>query len=120
MLDLFDKLVSPILNFGSEVWGFAAAANIERVHLRFCKKRMGVKQSTQNDFIYGELGRKTFVTSRYYNIIKYWLKILCVNELKYNKLVYDLLISDSLDHPNKSSWVTLLTDLLSSFGFWYA
>ena len=34
-LDLFDKLIAPILNYGSEVWGLAKADNIERVHLQF-------------------------------------------------------------------------------------
>ena len=38
ILDLFDKLISLILNNGSEVWGFAKAGNIECVHLQFCKK----------------------------------------------------------------------------------
>ena len=33
MLDLFDKLILPILNYGSEVWGFSKAETIERVHL---------------------------------------------------------------------------------------
>ena len=37
-LDPFDKLITPILNYGSEVWGFAKAMHIERVHLLFCKK----------------------------------------------------------------------------------
>ena len=37
-LDLFDKLLLPILNYGSEVWGFSQANAIERVHLQFCKR----------------------------------------------------------------------------------
>ena len=37
ILDLFDKLISPILNYGSEVWGFSKAPAIEAVHLNFCK-----------------------------------------------------------------------------------
>ena len=36
-LDLFEKLITPILNYGSQVWGFAQGAGIERVHLQFCK-----------------------------------------------------------------------------------
>ena len=28
---------------------------IERMHLQFMKKLLGVKRTTQNDFIYGEL-----------------------------------------------------------------
>ena len=56
-IELFDKLVTPILNYGSKVWGFCQAKQIERTHMMFCKQLLGVKTSTQNDFIYGEFGR---------------------------------------------------------------
>ena len=71
VLDLFDKLIKPILNYSSEVWGFSQAMVIERVHLQFCKKLLGVKQCTQNDFIYGELGRTSLTVERHLRIIKY-------------------------------------------------
>ena len=32
---LFDSLVSPILNFGSELWGVHEATNIENIHTKF-------------------------------------------------------------------------------------
>ena len=54
MLDLFDKLILPILNYGSEVWGLSKAEIIERVHLQFCKQLLGVKIQTQNNFIFME------------------------------------------------------------------
>ena len=50
MPDLFDKLILPILNYGSEVWGFSKAETIERVHLQFRKHLLGVQ--TQINFIY--------------------------------------------------------------------
>ena len=37
-LELFDKLISPILNYASEVWGFCQSNAIEHVHMQFCKK----------------------------------------------------------------------------------
>ena len=43
-LELFDKLVTPILNYGCEVWGFIQGNAIERVHLQFCKQLLGVKK----------------------------------------------------------------------------
>ena len=76
MLDLFDKLILPILNYGSEVWGFSKAETIERVHLQFCKHFLGVKIQTQNNFIYEELGRLPVRNHRLFNIIRYWFKIL--------------------------------------------
>lgn len=36
-LKLFDSLVSPILLYASEVWGFENKESIEKVHLQFCK-----------------------------------------------------------------------------------
>ena len=116
-LQLFDKLVAPILIYASEVWGFAKAAHIERVHLLFCKKLLSVKQCTQNDFVYGELGRYTFQNICYYNIIKFWIKILHCHKTKFVKIMYNVLYNDSLNIPNKISWVTLLRDLLSNLGF---
>ena len=116
-LDLFDKLIAPILNYSCEVWGFIQANAIERVHLQFCKKLLGVKKSTQNDFVYGELGRTNYISKRYAIIIKYWFKILTAPENKYIKLVYNMMLSDLELFPNKVNWVSLVRHLLMSLGF---
>ena len=36
-IELFDKLILPILNYASEVWGFVHGEVIERMHLQFMK-----------------------------------------------------------------------------------
>ena len=41
VLELFDKLIKPILCYGREVWGFSKPVQQERVHLRFCKNCSG-------------------------------------------------------------------------------
>ena len=81
-LDLFDKFISPILNYVSEVWGFHSAPEIERIHLTFCKNILGVKKTTQNDFVYGLLGRHPL------QIMKYWLKIVSEAKAFYVNTVY--------------------------------
>ena len=116
---MFDKLIAPILNYSSEVWGFIQANSIERVHLQFCKRLLGVKKSTQNDFVYGELGRTKLITRRYFIILKYWFKILSVSENKYSKLVYRLMLNDLDRYPNKENWASLVRKLLFSLGFNY-
>ena len=35
-LDLFDKLILPILNYGWEVWGLNDSTKLERIHIHFC------------------------------------------------------------------------------------
>ena len=81
-LELFDKLVTPILNYGSEVWGLLRQKKRSKEFIYFFGKQLlGVKTSTQNDFIYGELGRTNHYTTRVYIIIKYLAKS-CVFQLQ--------------------------------------
>ena len=103
-LELFDKLVTPILNYGSEEWGFAKATQVERIHMSFCKQLLGVKTSTQNDFIYGELGRTNFYTKRIYIIIKYWFKVVYADEKKYISQIYKVMLNDIRDNQNIKNW----------------
>ena len=56
VLDLIDKLVSPILCYFSEAWVFCKADKIEKAH----KALLGVKHSTLNTLIYGALGRMPY------------------------------------------------------------
>ena len=82
----------------------------------FVKKILSVKQCTQNDFVYGELGRCNFQNKRFYTIIKYWLKIIHCQNTKYVKIVYDMLVNVFNVYPNKVSWVKLLHNLLGELG----
>ena len=121
-LDLFDKLVRPILQYGCEVWGFANAPVIERLHLRFCKRILGVKKSTQNDFIYGELGRTQLRTQRLLVIIKYWFKVLTSSDTKYIRIVYNMMLNDLQRRPTTQNWAASVKCLFESLGFnnvWY-
>ena len=75
---------------------------------------LGVKKTTQNDFVYGELGRVNYMTKRYFNIIKYWFKILTTPENKYIKLIYNLMLNDLEELPNKANWASIVRQLLMS------
>ena len=45
VLDLFDKYIGPILNYGFEVWSFHKGPDIERVQLSFFKRVLGVRNA---------------------------------------------------------------------------
>ena len=71
-LDLFDKLILPILNYGSEVWGLNDSTKLEGIHIHFCKNSLDVRGQTQNNFIYGELLNRTSLKSiRDVNVNRY-------------------------------------------------
>ena len=116
ILDLFDKFVSPVLNYACEVWGFHTALDIERVHLNFCKRVLGVKRTTQNDFVYGILGRVPMNIIRHIRIVKYWLSIVGGKKSQIVSIVYNGTLS-SLYNANVVNWASNVRDLLCTMGY---
>ena len=60
------------------------------MHLKFCKQLLGVKQSTQNYFVYGELGSYPLIVHRQYRIIKFRLKNLKGENRNFTMICYDM------------------------------
>jgi hypothetical protein len=79
---------------------------------------LGVKLSTQNDMIYGELGRYPLKLNRFCRIIKYWLKVVKCKETKYIFKVYQSMLDYHEQNPGKSNWASLVKKLLSELGFY--
>ena len=113
-LDLFDKLIVPILCLGI----YTGACNRTTSAFAFLKTILRVKTSTQNDLVYVELGRQTLRTKRLVQIINYWFKILTSQDTKYIKHVYNFMLQDVEAHPNKVNWAVLVRNLLSELGFY--
>ena len=98
------------------MWGFHKAPNIERVHLNFCKRILQVKRTTQNDFIYGELGRYRMFVCRQIRIIRYWLNIVSGKKAPYVCALYHTQLS-IVDNGTESNWVRAVKQLLFQCGF---
>ena len=81
-------------------------------------KLLGVKRVTQNDFVYGELGRVSLQVTIHLSIIKYRLKMLECENVKYIRYVYDFMLSELERKPNTVNWASKVKDLLSSMGFY--
>ena len=75
-VNLFDCLVSSVLGYAGEVWGFHGAPDIERLQKQFCRSILGVKKSTNLAALYSELGRKPLIVLRKLRILKYWRKVI--------------------------------------------
>lgn len=74
-LSLFDAMVVPILLYGSEVWGVYNFKEVDKLHIRFLKYILGVKQQTPNAAVYGELGRFPLSILCKERSVKFWLKV---------------------------------------------
>ena len=114
-LKLFDTMVLPILNYGSEVWGFHPGPDAERIHLKFMKTLLGARPQTTNTAVCGELGRVPLSILRKERIFKYWFKILkSEGSLIHKAFKYQL------DHDtNAVLWADQVKELLNELGFNY-
>ena len=101
---LFDSMVKPILCYGSEIWGYEYAGTIEKVHVDFCKYFLGVNSSVNNSVALGECWRIPLCITYHTNCIKYWCKLLHMQNNRYPKNCYKML--KSLDEAGRHTWAS--------------
>ena len=82
-MKVFDTNILPILLYGSEIWGFHKAVDIERVQFKFCRYVLRLYSNTSNLVVTGELGRFSLKVNMFVRIIKYWLHILNMDDSRY-------------------------------------
>ena len=117
-IDMFDKMVTPILLYGCELWGFENVDIIERLHLRFCKLVLNLKKSTPNFMIYGELARYPLYINIRLRMIDYWIGILNGKETKFNHILYNFtyMLSTDVDNVFQFKWINCIQNILQNCG----
>ena len=114
---LFDAIVKPVLCYASEIWGYEYSDIIESVQAGFCKRFLGINSSTNNCMALGECGRLPLNVTYQTNCIKYWCKLLQMQDSRYPKQPYEML--KSLDDVGRITWATKIKMLLFQYGFGY-
>ena len=89
-LDLFDKMVVPILLYGAEIWGTSHRETVELVQRKFCKYILCVSQGTSNAAVLEELGILPLSVQYKYKCVKFWLKIVHDNSIRIRNSVYKM------------------------------
>lgn len=115
-IDLFEKMVKPILLYGSEIWGIGNLDIIEQVQLKFYKQIFGLKLSTPNYMVYGELGIYPIKIDIYTRMINFWSKLLINNNQKLSSRMYSILYSLHEHNDCKSEWIQCIRNILISCG----
>jgi hypothetical protein len=114
---LFDRMVSPIVLYCSEVLGIYNTNIIERVHIKYCKKILGVKTQTPNIAVLGELGRFPLTLISKERVIKYWLKIVSNPQSIMFNIFQDQ--CNNLNRPRNSNWAHEVKCILDELGYSY-
>ena len=118
VIDLFDKLVTPVLLYGSEVWGFSDLSKIEVFYRDFLRGLLGVGPATPCCLLYGETGTVPLQLAVLGRMVGLWLRIREGTQSKIVSILYKL--SRSM-HYNprltyKSAWIDHLQGQFESLG----
>ena len=118
-LRLFHVSIVPILCYGSEVWGYMEGRSHQIVLNKFCKRILGVKCSTPNCAVAGELGQYPLSLIRQVNIVRYWCKLVSGPRERYRYIVYKYLCTfiDAILPRGYRNWAKEVRDVLVRVGY---
>ena len=91
---LFDSRIQPILLYASEIWGFEDCQAVENVHITAMKRFCNVPTKTPNAMLYGDCGRYPMYINATIRGIKYWCKLLKMDQMRYPAKVYRMMLND--------------------------
>ena len=112
---IFDSRIVPILCYDSEILGHTYQDQIEKVHVNFCKFVQGVSKTASNSAELGECGRLPLSIHYQNRYIKFWAKLLKIDEGSLMHASYQTQIK--LDKIYKQGWITDLKRVLFTNGF---
>jgi hypothetical protein len=102
--------------YGCEVWGFANNSVTESFCLQFYKSILGLKKSTPNCVLYGELGRFSIDIEIKSRMVAFWKRIICNKQEKIAVTLYKLLYKMHLDNFFHSKWIVCIETTLNTCG----
>ncbi|KAK7108905.1 hypothetical protein V1264_013044 [Littorina saxatilis] len=112
---LFDTQITPILLYGSEMWGCFDCSNIEKVHMFACKRIIGVSPQSPNCMVYGELGRFPLSVLAATRCVKYWLRLNRLPNTRYVKMAHVMM--RNMADRGTDNWSARVRNLLCENGF---
>ena len=116
-IDLFDKMVKPVLLFGCELWGFGDIQIIERVQLKFLKHILNLKKSTPSFMVYGEAGVFPLSIEINSRVINYWTKLHFDPKNGIAAGLYRAIRSLNEQRRLKCKWLINVKDLINKNGY---
>ena len=115
-LELFNRMIVPVLTFGCEAWGYGNNEILEKVQLRFCKDILKCKTTTNTCMVHGELGVFPVDIAVKERMIGYWAKLVTGKETKLAVKMYSVMYRMHIEGEFSSPWLLHIKTILENCG----
>ena len=85
----FETSIRPIINYGSEVWGYTKDNKSEAVQLKAMKIFLGVHRFAANAAVEGDMGWCPNYIHRTLNVLRYWNRLIKLNDNRLTKKIFN-------------------------------
>ena len=112
---MFDTLIRPILNYGSDVWGLSRTGleSLDKVFLNYVRCILCIKATTCNAIVYGECGRYPPSITCHVNVLCYLHRLLTMQSGTMVKSIFCAL--NALYNQGFPTWVTKAYELAKDY-----
>ena len=114
-IEMFDKVIEPILLYGCEIWGMENTEKIEQFRLKSLKQILQIRNSTPAYIIYGELGKMPLKTTIKTRMLRFWTRIKMGKTEKISSQLLNLMTKDACGYK----WVNYIKNILDTTGNTY-
>lgn len=112
---IFDAQVLPVLMYGAELWGYQRFEALERIQAFACRRLLNAGSRAPRVMVLGDLGRLPVYVQTAVRCIKYWLRIVKLDDKRLPKIAYRMHVH--LDDLGQKSWAYNVKTLLCASGF---
>ena len=113
-IELFEKLVIPILLYGSEIWGYEDPKILQIMFSKTMRRFLNLHKTTPMCMINGELGLKEIGEYIDNRMINFWCNIATGNESKISSVLYKWIKSQNDKNSYKSVWIQKVKTTLNN------
>ena len=117
-IQLFDKMIGPILLYGCEVWCYQMNDLATKLQLRYFKFLLGANKATPTNMVLGELGQYPLDIAAKTRMLGFWYKLVHPdNSHKWSSVMYKFMLQLYINNIYASPYITTIKHVLDRLGY---
>ena len=113
-IELFDRLIIPVLLYGSEIWGFESPKQLQTKYNNVMRKFLHLHKTTSMVMVNGELGLKEISEYIENRMLNFWYNVATGDENKISTILYKWINILYFQDKYKSAWFDKINLSLST------